>query len=138
VGHPLTVYGKGGQTRGYLNIVDTLECVELAIMNPAQAGEMRVYNQFTEQFAIMELAELVRHAGADYGINVVVAPIANPRVEAEEHYFNPKHSKLMDLGLQPHLLSETLVESMFGVIEKHKDRLITDHILPRDNWRPGA
>jgi UDP-sulfoquinovose synthase len=138
VGHPLTVYGKGGQTRGYLNIVDTLECVELAVKNPAQAGEMRVYNQFTEQFAIMELAELVRHAGADYGINVEVAPITNPRVEAEEHYFNPKHSKLLDLGLQPHLLSETLVESMFGVIEQHKDRVITDHILPRDNWRPGA
>jgi UDP-sulfoquinovose synthase len=138
IGQPLTVYGKGGQTRGYLNIVDTLQCVELAVMNPADAGEMRVFNQFTEQFSILELAELVQKAGADYGLDVTVESIANPRVELEEHYFNAKNSKLLDLGLQPHLLSETLVESMFGVIEKHKDRVITDHILPRDNWRRGA
>jgi UDP-sulfoquinovose synthase len=135
VGHPLTVYGKGGQTRGYLNIVDTIQCVELAVMNPAAAGEMRVFNQFTEQFSILELAELVQKAGADYGLDVTVESIANPRVELEEHYFNAKNSKLLDLGLQPHLLSETLVESMFGVIEKYKDRVIKDHILPRDNWR---
>jgi UDP-sulfoquinovose synthase len=138
VGHPLTVYGKGGQTRGYLNIVDTIQCVELAVMNPAPAGEMRVFNQFTEQFSILELAELVQKAGADYGLDVTVQSIANPRVELEEHYFNAKNSKLLDLGLQPHLLSETLVESMFGVIEKYKDRVIRDHILPRDNWRRGA
>jgi UDP-sulfoquinovose synthase len=135
VGHPLTVYGKGGQTRGYLNIVDTLQCVELAVMNPAAAGEMRVFNQFTEQFSILELAELVQKAGADYGLDVTVESIANPRVELEEHYFNARNSKLLDLGLQPHLLSETLVESMFGVIDKYKDRVIKDHILPRDNWR---
>ena len=138
IGHPLTVYGKGGQTRGYLNIADTLACVELAVANPAAAGEMRVYNQFTEQFSILELAELVAKAGADYGLDVAVESISNPRVELEEHYFNAKHSKLLDLGLQPHLLNETLVESMFGVIDRYKDRVITDHILPRDNWRPGA
>jgi UDP-sulfoquinovose synthase len=138
IGHPLTVYGKGGQTRGYLNIVDTLQCVELAVANPAAAGEMRVYNQFTEQFSILELAEIVAKAGADYGLDVSVESIQNPRVELEEHYFNAKHSKLLDLGLQPYLLNETLVESMFGVIERYKDRVITDHILPRDHWRPGA
>ena len=135
VGHPLTVYGKGGQTRGYLNIVDTIQCVELAVLNPAAAGEMRVFNQFTEQFSILELAELVQKAGADYGLDVTVESISNPRVELEEHYFNAKNSKLLDLGLQPHLLSETLVESMFGVIDQYKDRVIKDHILPRDNWR---
>ena len=135
VGHPLTVYGRGGQTRGYLNIVDTIQCVELAVLNPAAAGEMRVFNQFTEQFSILELAELVQKAGADYGLDVTVESIANPRVELEEHYFNARNSKLLDLGLQPHLLSETLVESMFGVIEKYKDRVIKDHILPQDNWR---
>jgi UDP-sulfoquinovose synthase len=135
IGHPLTVYGKGGQTRGYLNILDTLQCVELAVMNPAAAGEMRVYNQFTEQFSVVELAELVQKAGAEYGLDVAVESISNPRVELEEHYYNAKHSKLLDLGLQPHLLSETLVESMFGVIETYKDRVITDHILPRDTWR---
>jgi UDP-sulfoquinovose synthase len=138
IGHPLTVYGRGGQTRGYLNIVDTLQCVELAVENPAGAGEFRVFNQFTEQFSITELAEQVRRAGAEYGIEVQVTAIENPRVESEEHYYNAKHTKLLDLGLQPHLLSDTLIESMFATIERHKDRVIRDHILPRDRWRPAV
>jgi UDP-sulfoquinovose synthase len=138
IGHPLTVYGRGGQTRGYLNIVDTLQCVELAVSNPADRGEFRVFNQFTEQFSVMELAELVQRAGKEYGLDVRIESIDNPRVEAEEHYYNAKHTKLLDLGLQPHYLSETLVESMFGAIERHRDRVILDHILPRDRWRPGA
>ena len=135
IGHPLTVYGKGGQTRGYLNIVDTLQCVELAVLNPAERGEMRVYNQFTEQFSVVELAELVRNAGKEYGIDVAIEPIENPRVEAEDHYYHAKHQHLLDLGLQPQLLSETLVESMFAEIERHRDRVIPDHILPDDRWR---
>jgi len=138
IGHPLTVYGKGGQTRGYLNIVDTIQCVELAVANPAAAGEMRVYNQFTEQFSVTELAELVQKAGADFGIDVSIEAIENPRVELEQHYYNAKHTKLMDLGLKPDLLSETLVESMFAQIDRYKDRAILDHILPRDRWRPSA
>jgi UDP-sulfoquinovose synthase len=138
IGHPLTVYGRGGQTRGYLNIVDTLQCVELAAMNPPAEGEFRVFNQFTEQFAINELADLVQRAGNEYGIDVRVDHIDNPRVEAEEHYYNAKHSALLDLGLKPHYLSETLVESMFAAIEQHQDRVITKAIMPRTNWRPGA
>jgi UDP-sulfoquinovose synthase len=138
IGHPLTVYGTGGQTRGYLNILDTLQCVELAVLNPAERGEFRVFNQFTEQFSVMELAEIVHRAGKEHGLDVRIEPIENPRIELEDHYYNAKHTKLLDLGLQPHLLSETLVESMFGVIEKHKDRVITDAILPRDRWRAGV
>jgi UDP-sulfoquinovose synthase len=137
IGHPLTVYGRGGQTRGYLNIEDTLRCVELAVLHPAQAGEFRVFNQFTEQFSVMQLAELVQKAGAEIGMEVAVHPIANPRVEAEQHYYNATHTKLLDLGLRPHLLDETLIESMFSTIERFKDRVIVDHILPRDRWRPG-
>jgi len=136
IGHPLTVYGKGGQTRGYLNIVDTLQCVELAALNPPVEGEYRVFNQFTEQFSVRDLAEIVKRAGGEVGIEVIVDPIENPRVEAEEHYYNPKHTKLLDLGLQPHLLSDELVKHELGVIERHKDRVIMDHILPRDRWRP--
>jgi UDP-sulfoquinovose synthase len=138
IGHPLTVYGKGGQTRGYLNIVDTLQCVELAVLNPADRGEFRVFNQFTEQFSVMELAEIVQRAGKEHGLDVRIEPIENPRLELEEHYYNAAHTKLLDLGLQPHYLSETLVESMFGVIERHRDRVITDAILPRDRWRSGV
>jgi UDP-sulfoquinovose synthase len=138
IGHPLTVYGKGGQTRGYLNIVDTLQCVELAVMNPADAGEMRVYNQFTEQFSVRQLAEHVRKAGAEVGLEVAVDHLENPRVEMEEHHYHAAHTKLLDLGLKPHLLTETLIESMFASIGRHRARLITDHILPRDRWRPAG
>jgi UDP-sulfoquinovose synthase len=138
VGHPLTVYGRGGQTRGYLNIVDTLQCVELAVTHPAEPGEFRVFNQFTEQFSVTELAELVQRAGKEHGLEVRVEAIENPRVEKEEHYYRAVHTKLMDLGLEPHYLSETLVESMFGVIERHRDRVIVERILPRDRWRPAA
>lgn len=135
IGHPLTVYGKGGQTRGYLNIVDTLQCVELATLNPAGEGEFRVFNQFTESFSVMDLAQLVQHAGSEVGLEVTVDHIDNPRVELEDHYYNPAHTKLMELGLKPHLLSETLIESMFASIEKHKDRVIMEHILPSTRWR---
>jgi UDP-sulfoquinovose synthase len=138
IGHPLTVYGKGGQTRGYLNIVDTLQCVELAVANPPAQGEFRVFNQFTEQFSVVELAEHVRKAGLEYGLAVQTEPLDNPRVEMEEHYYNPTHTKLLDLGLKPHLLSDTLIESMFAEIARHRDRVIPDHILPRDRWRPAV
>jgi UDP-sulfoquinovose synthase len=136
IGHPLTVYGRGGQTRGYLNIEDTLRCVELAVLHPAQPGEFRVFNQFTEQFSVSQLAELVQKAGAEIGMEVAVHAIENPRVEAEEHYYNAAHTKLLDLGLHPHLLDETLIESMFATIERFNDRVLVDHILPRDRWRP--
>jgi UDP-sulfoquinovose synthase len=136
IGHPLTVYGRGGQTRGYLNVEDTLRCVELAVLHPAQPGEFRVFNQFTEQFSVSQLAELVQKAGAEIGMEVAVHPIENPRVEAEEHYYNAAHTKLLDLGLHPHLLDETLIESMFSTIERFKERVLVDHILPRDRWRP--
>src|SRR5215216_3437521 len=136
IGHPLTAYGKGGQTRGYLNILDTLQCVELATLNPAEPGEFRVFNQFTEQFSIRDVAEKVREAGATHGIDVEIEHLENPRVELEEHYYNAKHAKLLDLGLHPHFLSETLIESMFSTIERYKDRVILDHIMPSTRWRP--
>jgi UDP-sulfoquinovose synthase len=135
IGHPLTVYGEGGQTRGFLNIRDTLQCVELAASNPAELGEFRVFNQFTEQFSINELADLVQRAGKAHGMDVTIEHLENPRVELEDHYYNAAHTKLMVLGLQPHLLSETLVESVFGVIERHKDRVIGDAIMPKTRWR---
>ena len=138
IGHPLTVYGKGGQTRGYLNIEDTLQCVELAVTHPARGGEYRVFNQFTEQFSVWQLAEMVQKTGAEIGMDVEVGPIDNPRVEAEQHYYHAHHTKLLDLGLRPHLLNETLIESMFSTIERFKERVLDDHILPRDRWRPGS
>jgi UDP-sulfoquinovose synthase len=135
IGHPLSVYGKGGQTRGILNIVDTLQCVELTVDNPADSGEMRVYNQFTESFSVGELAEKVRHAAGELGVDVTVDNVANPRVELEEHYYNPVHTKLPSLGLKPTLLSETLIESVLSMIDRYKHRVIAEGIDPSTTWR---
>jgi UDP-sulfoquinovose synthase len=137
IGHPLTVYGKGGQTRGFLNVRDTLQCVELALDHPPEAGEYRVFNQFTESFSVGELAELVQRSAAEIGIEAEINHVDNPRVEAEEHYYNPIHTKLLDLGLQPTYLGEELVESMLHAIERHKDRIIDAAIDPRTQWRPS-
>jgi len=135
IGHPLTVYGLGGQTRGFLNILDTLRCVELTAENPAEPGEFRVFNQFTESFTVGELAEKVRHAGGELGVEVTVEHLANPRVELEEHYYNPVHTKLPSLGLEPTLLSETLIESVLHGIERYKHRIIAEGIDPSTQWR---
>ncbi|XP_027080259.1 UDP-sulfoquinovose synthase, chloroplastic [Coffea eugenioides] len=135
VGHPLTVYGKGGQTRGYLDIRDTVQCVELAIANPAQRGEFRVFNQFTEQFSVNELAALVTKAGEKLGIEVKTVSVPNPRVEAEEHYYNAKHTKLIELGLKPHLLSDALLDSLLNFAIKYKDRVDPKQIMPSVSWR---
>ena len=137
IGHPLTVYGEGGQTRGFLNIRDTLQCVELAASNPAELGEFRVFNQFTEQFSVAELAELVKRSGAELGYEVEVNSYPNPRIEAEHHYYNAANTKLIDLGLKPHYLGEELVRSMLKTIERYKGRVIERAILPRTRWKPG-
>jgi UDP-sulfoquinovose synthase len=136
IGHPLTVYGKGGQTRGFLNIRDTLQCVELAVENPPEAGEYRVFNQFTEMFSVGQLAELVQTAGAELGHEVEVEHLDNPRVESEEHYYNPTHTKLLDLGLQPSYLGDELVRSMLKAIDRHRDRVIESAIDPTTRWKP--
>jgi UDP-sulfoquinovose synthase len=138
IGHPLTVYGAGTQTRGFLNIRDTLACVELAALNPANAGEFRVFNQFTEQFSVIELAGLVKQAGEHLGYSVEIQHCENPRVEKEKHYYNAIHTKLLDLGLEPTLLGEELVESMIHAIERYKRRVIESSIDPRTRWAPGA
>jgi len=134
VGRPLTVYGSGGQTRGFLNIRDTLACVELALLNPAERGEMLVYNQFTESFSIRDLAVAVQHAGKELGLAVEIGEVENPRTEAQEHYYNPTHTKLIDLGLKPTLMSDDLVKNTLQVLMQHKDRAVVEAIAPRTTW----
>jgi UDP-sulfoquinovose synthase len=137
IGHPLTVYGSGGQTRGFLNIRDTLQCVELAVENPAERGEFRVFNQFTEQFSVGELAQLVKTSAEHLGYSVQVDHVDNPRVELEEHYYNASHTKLLDLGLKPTLLGEELVASMLHAIERYKEHVIETSIDPHTRWNPS-
>jgi UDP-sulfoquinovose synthase len=135
IGHPLTVYGQGGQTRGFLDIQDTVRCIELACLEPAKRGECRVFNQFTEQFSVLELAHLVQAAGKDLGMRVHVEHIPDPRVELEQHYYNAKHSKLLDLGLQPHYLSEALLDSLMNIAVRYRDRADASILMPRIDWR---
>ncbi len=135
IGHPLTVYGTGGQTRAFLDIRDTVRCVELAIANPAEVGQFRVFNQFTETFSVGDLAVMVQKAGAAMGLKVEINNLENPRVELEEHYFNPKNTNLLDLGLQPHYLSDSLLDSLLNFAVKYKDRVDLEQILPKVSWR---
>jgi UDP-sulfoquinovose synthase len=134
VGYPLTVYGKGGQTRGYLNIKDTLNCVRLSVENPADPGELRIFNQFTETFSVNDLAEKVSAAGKQRQLNVKIEHIENPRTEAEEHYYNPVHTGLLDLGLTPHYLSEEVLLEMMGFVIQHKSSIRTDQMLRNVKW----
>ena len=138
VGHPLTVYGKGGQTRGFLNIIDTLQCVRLAVENPAAGGEFRVFNQFTEQFSVNELAEIVRRVGGGMGINVTVESVPGPRIEAEEHYYNAAHTKLVELGLDAHPLTDDVVSHMIETVARYKDRILIGPIAPKTRWDPRS
>jgi UDP-sulfoquinovose synthase len=135
VGQPLTVYGKGGQTRGYLDIRDTVRCIEIACLNPARPGECRVFNQFTEQFTVLELARMVQTAGKKLNLRVEIDHLPDPRVELEEHYYNARHSKLTDLGLKPHLLSESLIDSLLSIAIRYHDRIDRSLFLPKVNWR---
>ena len=133
-GFPLTVYGKGGQTRGYLDIKDTLACVELSVRHPADRGKYRVFNQFVELFSVNELAEKVVQAGRNLGLKVEVKSIPNPRREAEDHYYNPAHTGLLELGLQPHLLTDDVATQMLAHVMKYKGRIQREYILPRVSW----
>jgi UDP-sulfoquinovose synthase len=135
IGTPLTVYGKGGQTRGFLDIRDTVRCIELCCLNPANRGEFRVFNQFTEQFSVLDLALMIKLVAGKMGLLVGIEHQPDPRVEAEAHYYNAKHSKLTDLGLQPHLLSDSLVDSLISIALRYRDRIDPSTFNPQVNWR---
>ena len=133
-GYPLTVYGKGGQTRGYLNIKDTIACVKLAVMSPADAGELRVLNQITETFTVNELAEKVARVGKELGHTVEIKSIENPRKELEEHYYNPTYTGLKELGLKPHYLTDEVMADMLETVIKYKENIQTERIFRGVKW----
>jgi UDP-sulfoquinovose synthase len=133
-GIPLTIYGKGGQTRGYLNLNDTIQCIGLAMKNPAGRGELRVMNQLTETFSVRDIAEKVQRVGRGMGLAVETRSIANPRKEKEEHYYNVRHSALLDLGLQPHPMTDDVVAGMLERVMAFRDRIDERRILPRVRW----
>ena len=137
IGHPLTVYGNGSQTRGYLDIRDTVRCIELAVENPAERGEFRVFNQFTEEFSVRQLADLVIDAAGKLGVEARLEEIENPRVEKYDHYYNAAHTKLLDLGLEPHYLGDGLLDSLMNIAIQYGDRIDRDVVMPSVDWRTG-
>lgn len=133
-GHPLTVYGVGGQTRGYLNIKDTLQCVRLSVENPANRGQLRIFNQFTETFSVTELAEMVQLAARQVGIDVGIQNVDNPREEKEEHYYNPAHSGLLELGLEPNLLTRDVLVALLEFVRAHRAGIHQHKIIRGAKW----
>jgi len=134
-GHPLTVYGRGGQTRGFLDIRDTIRCIEIACLNPPARGEYRVFNQFTEQFSVLQLAEKVRDAASEMSISVRIDHLTDPRVEAEEHYYKANHTRLVQLGLVPHFLTNSTLRSLLNVALKYREHINAEIIMPCVDWR---
>ncbi len=133
-GIPLTVYGKGGQTRGYINLKDTLNCVRLCLERPAEQGELRVFNQFTETFSVLDLASKVKLAATEIGLNVSIANVENPRKELEEHYYNPKHTGLKELGLEPNLLEQDTLIEWLKLVAKYKSNIRPSSIFWGVKW----
>ena len=134
-GYPLTVYGKGGQTRGYLDIRDTLQCVKLSMGNPAKKGELRIFNQFVETFSVNQLADKIQQAGKRFNLDVQIKPLPNPRKEAEDHYYNPAHTGLLDLGLKPHYLTEDILSQMMETVLRYKDKIKKSSIFRGVKWQ---
>ncbi len=135
IGHPLTIYGRGTQTRGFLPLKDSLQCITIALENPPEKGEYRTLNQFESVYKINELASMVCRGAFELGLEIGTKHIDNPRTELEEHYYNPTHQKLFDLGYKPthDILQE--ITDLIRTILPYKDRVIKDVILPTTEWR---
>ncbi|MEA2447642.1 MAG: UDP-sulfoquinovose synthase, partial [Actinomycetota bacterium] len=106
--------------------------------NPADAGDFRVFNQFTEQFSVLDLSHKVRSVSEDLGIHIELDRMDDPRIEAEEHYYNATHTRLMELGLKPHLLTDDVVAHLIQTIQRYKDRILLEPIAPKTKWDPRA
>lgn len=135
VNYPLTVYGSGQQTRGYINVRDTIRCIELAIASQPRESEYRVFNQITEQFSLVQLADMVARQSASFGLEAEIRHIPNPRVEAEQHYYNAAHTRLIELGLEPHLLDGSVLASLIELAVRYRDRIDKKLIMPTVSWR---
>lgn len=135
VDYPLTVYGTGNQLRGFINIRDTLQCVYLSAMHPAEAGELRIFNQITEVFSVNELAEKIKSAGDRRGYKVRINYLENPRIEKEDHYYNPRYSGLLEIGVKPHLLSEDILANLFETVGRYKENINKDAFIKLIKWR---
>jgi UDP-sulfoquinovose synthase len=135
VDKPLTIYGKGTQIRGYINVIDSINCIKITLQNLPKKGELKIYNQFTEQFSVLELSKIVKKSLKKININVKVNKIENPRIEKEKHFYNAKHSNLEKLGLKPLKLSEEIIIDIANYCQKFKKNIDTKTIIPKVKWQ---
>ena len=136
VGHPLTPYGNGGQKRSFIPLKDSMQCLTLVVENPPDTADYRVFNQFQGVFTVKELALKVRQVAAEVGFDVPITNLENPRIEAENHYYNPAHRALFDLGYQPTEDIDKEVRMMLEDLMKYRDRIEAnkDVLIPDVRW----
>jgi len=134
IGHPLTPFGKGSQKRGFLPLKDSMQCFTLAIEKPPNRGEYRTLNQFEGIYSIIELAKTVKKVGKKLGLNVDIRNIENPRKEMEEHYYNPDHQNLIDLGYIPSHNTENTLKEILQDLIKYKKRILKHVLIPEIRW----
>lgn len=136
IGHPLTPFGAGHQTRGYIPLRDSMQCMTIAVENPPKKGEYRTFNQFEGIFDVTELAQRVKKAGKKIGLDVEVRNLENPRMELERHYYNPDRKNLVDLGYRPSITIEDELEIMLTDLLKHKSRILEriNVLIPEIRW----
>ncbi|HVY54697.1 MAG TPA: NAD-dependent epimerase/dehydratase family protein [Thermodesulfobacteriota bacterium] len=136
VGDPISPFGKGHQKRGFLPLRDSMQCLTIAVENPPQAGEYRVFNQFEDVYDVTELAEKVHRVADSLGIKTSIRNIENPRKELEEHYYNPDHRHLLDLGYKPSADMDSELAVMLGDLSKYRDRIEArrEVLIPDVRW----
>lgn len=136
IGHPITLYGAGGQTRGFLPLSDSMQCLTIAIENPPKPGEYRVFNQFENCYSVEELARMVQEVALSCGIQAEIAHYDNPRKELEHHYFNPDRDHLLELGYQPTRNMKSVIQIMLQDLLVHKTRILQKKsvLIPDIRW----
>lgn len=135
INHPLTVYGKGLQQRGFLPLKDSIQCLTIAIDNPPAKGEYRTWNQFENVYSIKFLAEMVCECAYELGINATIEHITNPRTELDDHYYNPTCKTLFDLGYKPTTDIKNEIKNLLIDILPYKDMVIKEVIMPKTTWK---
>ena len=131
----MSVYGKGTQKRAYLNLIDTINCVKIATNNPPEKGEFRVFNQFTEFSSLNEMADKIKLFAEKNSIKAKIKHINNPRIEQEDHYYNPKNTSLISLGLKPVVFDNKEIEKIYRVVKKNINRINLDSLEPNIKWK---
>jgi UDP-sulfoquinovose synthase len=135
LGKPMTIYGNGSQKRGFLNISDTIKCIDLALNKPPKAGEFRVFNQFTDFLSLIDMSNRIKSFAKENNIKAEIVNVENPRIEDENHYYNPKNISLLSLGLKPIEFDNKQIENIFKIVKANLDRINQDTLEPNIKWK---